>query len=423
MENYNITDYGAIPDGTAVCTKAIQRAIDLCENGGIVHIPKGDFVTGAIFLKSNMTLRVEGKLVGSGNIEDFPVMGYPYEGLDQLCYASLINTDGAPHANITIEGNGVIDANGKALFDAEMSDARIKRGRAVCIRNTDTLTIRDVEIRQSPAWCVHLIYCKNVLLDNIKVHTKYDENGNKYEMHNCDGIDIDACKTVKIVNSLIASQDDCISVKSGRNEEGRRVGIPSEDIVIEDCTFKSGFGVAMGSEMSGGVKDVFVRNCKFENTHSIASIKAIRGRGAYIRNIHYENCTLVNRSTEFSDTKYFRGALYVDGFYGAAEFDANAPAEINEGTPIVDGIYFKDIMIDTIAGNAIYLCGLPERPFKNIYLENVKAHGKYGMKVKNIKNLQKINVAVTSDRLISGNRNVMSRMKRLKGKTAGKRRK
>lgn len=96
----------------------------------------------------------------------------------------------------------------------------------------------------------------------------------------------------------------------------------------------------MGSEMSGGVKDVFVRNCNFENVFSIASIKAIRGRGAYIRNIHYENCSLVNRSTEYGDTRWFRGALYIDGFYGEEVFDADTPAEVNEGTPVVDGIYF-----------------------------------------------------------------------------------
>ena len=134
-------------------------------------------------------------------------------------------------------------------------------------------------------------------------HTKYDENGNKYGIFNGDGIDIDSCRNVKITSSLIASQDDCIAVKSGRNEFGRRAGIPSENITIEDCVFKSGFGVAIGSEMSGGVSNVFVRNCEFENTHSIASVKAPRGRGAYIKNIHYENCSLINHSTEHSDTK------------------------------------------------------------------------------------------------------------------------
>jgi len=397
MSVYNIIDYGAVPDSARICTKEIQRAIDLCEKGSTVYVPRGEFITGAIFLKSDITLRIDGKLMGSGEINDYPVMGYPYEGLDQLCYASLINTDGAPHRNITIEGSGEINANGRAIFDAELSDRKGKRGRALCIRNTDNVMIRGVKIRQSPAWCLHLIYCRNVLIENIEVHTKYDENGSKYEMHNCDGIDIDSCKNVKIINSLIASQDDCIAVKSGRNEEGRRVGIPSENIVIENCIFKSGFGVAMGSEMSGGVKDVFVRNCRFENVFSIASIKAIRGRGAYIKNIHYENCSLVNHDTEISDTRWFRGAIYIDGFYGDEVFDSDTPAEVDEGTPVVDGIFFRDITLETVGGNAVYMCGLPEMPFKNIYLENVKAHGKYGMKVKNIDNLQQVNVDITSD--------------------------
>ncbi len=404
MKILNIIDYGAATDGN-VCTDAIQRAIDLCDDGGTVYIPKGTFISGAIFLKSNMTLFLEegAKLMGSGNIKDYPVIGCPYEGIDQLCYASLICTDGAPHRNITIDGKGIIDANGVAVYNMEMSEKKGKRGRAVCIRNAENLTIKGITIRQSPAWCLHLVYCKNVTINNIEIHTKADENGNKYNICNCDGIDIDACQNVSITNSLIASQDDCIAIKSGKNEEGRRVGIPSEYITIENCVFKSGFGVAMGSEMSGGIKDVFVRNCTFENTHSIASIKAIRGRGAYIKNIHYESCSLVNRSTEYGDTQWFRGAIYADGFYGDVEFDADAPAEIDEGTPVVDGIYFKDISVDTVAGNAIYLCGLPEMPFKNIYLENVRAHGKYGMKVKNIDNLQLINVDVTSDEKLSLN--------------------
>ena len=242
-----------------------------------------------------------------------------------------------------------------------------------------------------------MIYCRNVYIHQIQIHTKYDEDGNKYGIHNGDGIDIDSCKNVRIADSLIASQDDCIAVKSGRDAEGRRVGIPSEYITIEDCVFKSGFGVAMGSEMSGGVKDVLVRRCTFENVFSIASIKAIRGRGAYIKNIYYENCSLVNHSTEYRDTKWFRGAIYVDGFYGHEKFDADTPAAVDEGTPVVDGIYLKDITVDTVAGNAVYLCGLPEMPFRNIYLENVTAHGRYGIKVKNIDNLQMINTEISGD--------------------------
>lgn len=401
MNNVVVTDFGAVGDGKTLCTNQIQKAIDLCSEGGRVIIPKGVFRSGAIYLKSNITLYLDegAKLLGSDNIEDFPVMGYPFEGYDQLCYASLINTDGAPCHDITIDGNGgVIDANGAVLFAKELAENKGKRGRICCIRNTKNLTIKNVVFRQSPSWGLHLIYCEKVLIDNIEVHTKFDEKGNRYEgIYNGDGIDIDSCKDVILKNSLVASQDDSIAIKSGRDAWGRRVGIPSENVLIENCTVKSGFGIAIGSEMAGGVKDVFVRGCKCENAYSLASVKAIRGRGNYIRNIHYENCTLVNNDTEFGDTQWFRGALYIDGFYGEAEFDADTPIAVDETTPVIEDIYFKNITVKTISGNAVYFYGLPERHYRNIHMENVRAHGKYGMKVKNIDNLEMVNVQVTSD--------------------------
>ncbi len=400
MRKYDITVYGAVADGKTICTNEIQRAIDACEKYGTVYIPSGTFVTGALYLKSNMTLYLEkgARLLGSSDVKDFPIMGYRYEGLDQLCYASLINTDGAPYENITIDGEGVIDANGKALFEEEFANvSTAKRGRTICIRNTDNLTIRGVTIRQSPAWCLHLVYCKNVIIEGISLHSKRDENGVLYGMHNCDGIDVDSCKHVIIRNSHIASQDDSVAVKSGRDTAGRRVGIPSENIVIESCTFTGGFGVAMGSEISGGVKDVFVRNCTFEDTFSIASVKTTHGRGAYIKNIHYENCSLVNRDTTIGVTKWFKGALYIDGYYGCDEFDSDTPVEVNEGTTVIEDIYFKNITLETVAGHAIYMCGYPELPFKNIRLENVRAHGEYGTFIKNIENIEMIDVEVTSD--------------------------
>ena len=157
MSIYNITDYGAVPNSGSLCTKAIQRAIDLCDSGGTVLVPAGTFITGALFLKSKMTLHLQkgAKLLASENTADFPIMGYPFEGTDQLCYASLINTDGAPHRDITIEGEGVINANGPALYSVELAENKGRRGRAVCIRNTENLTLRRVTIRQSPA-CVRI---------------------------------------------------------------------------------------------------------------------------------------------------------------------------------------------------------------------------------------------------------------------------
>ena len=397
MTTYNIVDFGAVDDGVTVCTNAIQRAIDLCDAGDMVLIPAGRFISGALFVKSNMTLYLEegAYLMASGDIRHFPLMGYPFEGTDQICYASLINTDGAPHENITIDGHGTIDAAGSVLYRAELDEARGKRGRAVCLRNTKGVTIRGVTIRHSPAWCLHLLYCRQVMVEGVSIFTKHDEAGNRYRLHNGDGMDIDSCRDVTVRNCHIASQDDCIAIKSGRNAEGRRAGIPSRDIVIENCTFGSGFGVAIGSEMSGGVENVTVKNCEFRNTFSIASIKAIRGRGGYVRNIRFEDCTHFNHSTEYGDTRWFRGAIYADGFYGDEEFDPDTPKPLSEETPTVEDIFFKNITTETIAGNAVYLCGLPERPFRRITLENVRAHGKFGVKSKNIEGLLLIQTFIT----------------------------
>ena len=397
MSVYNITAFGA--QSGELSTAAIQRAIDLCNNGGTVLIPKGNFISGAIFLKSNMTLRLEegACLTASQNTDDFPIMTYPFEGREHLCYASLINTDSAPHRNIIIEGKGTIDAGGSFLYRAELDENKGKRGRAVCIRNTAGLYISGVTIRNSPAWCLHILYSSNVNINDIKIHTKYAEDGTRYKLHNGDGIDIDSCSNVQIKDCLISSQDDCIAIKSGRNEDGRRVGIPSCDITIEDCKFTSGFGVAIGSEMSGGVENVAVKNCTFENTYSIASVKAIRGRGGYVKNISFENCTHFNHSQEYKDCEWFRGAIYIDGFYSHKEFDPDKKVPVDEGTPCVDGISLKNITSETIAGNAVFMCGLPEFPFKNIRLENVKAHGKFGMVKHNLENSEFINTEITSD--------------------------
>lgn len=400
----DVTEYGAAADGVSLCTNAIQRAIDLCPKGGTVYLPAGTFVSGALFLKSNMTLFLEegARLLGSDNAEDFPIVGGQFEGYNQLCHASLLNTEGAPHENITIAGKGVIDANGESLFQKEMAENKGRRGRAIFIRNTRNLTIKDCTIRQSPAWCLHLLYCSDVLLDGIQIHTKYDETGKRYaDIFNGDGIDIDACQNVKIVNSMIASQDDCIAIKSGRDVAGRRAGVPSENILIENCAFKYGFGVAMGSEMSGGINNVAVKNCTFEDTFSIASIKAVRGRGAYVKNVHYENCSMTNRDCETKASKWFRGAIYMDGFYGkeACEFDADALCEINEATPVVENILLENLTLDTAEGYAIYLCGLPEMPYKNVTLKNIRAKGPMGFFQKNMENLQLSNVEVNGLKL------------------------
>lgn len=391
-ESMDVRDFGAVGDGKTNDTLAIQAAIDNCPINGKVILKNGTFLSGAITLKSNMTLEIAAgaKLLGSPCASDYPVSVYRFEGIEQECYTSLINNDtsGGRAENIRITGNGTIDANGEKLFSEEMKEKAGKRGRAICIRETDGIYIKDVTVRQSPAWCVHTIYSNNVVLNNVKIFTKFDEEGRRYKgIYNGDGFDPDSCMDVTVIGCVIGSQDDCIAIKSGKDREGREIGIACEDILIRNCRFISGFGVAIGSEMSGCVRNVTVENCTFENTYSIASIKAPRGRGGMVENVLYRACTHYYNENEFTDCKWFRAAIYIDRFYGIDEFDPDVYKTFDEETGIFRNIVFEDIESKTAAGRAVYIVGLPESKIKGVTMRRLKASGSSGMVIKNAEDI------------------------------------
>jgi polygalacturonase len=399
-EVFDITTFGAVGDGKTMNTHAIQQAIDACKPGGVVRIPAGAFLSGAIFLKSEMTLHLDqgAVLMGSRDIQDYPLMKYRFEGLETMGYASLINTPAAKGArwqDITISGTGTINANGSILRKKELKEAAGKPGRAVCIRDTDGVYLQDITVRQSPAWCVHLIYCNGVSVNGVTINTRSDESGRKYPgIVNGDGLDPDSCRDVSIFDCNITTEDDCIALKSGRDAEGRAVGIPTENVRISDCHFKNGFGVAIGSEMSGGIRNVLVEDCDFQDTFSLASVKAIRGRGSAIENITYRDCAYSNKNPEVHDSRFSRGAIYVDQFYGDGKSSPAIAKPKDESTPLIRNVLFQNITLDTVGGNAIYLCGLPESPLENIRLENVHAIGLHGFVANNVRGLLRENVTV-----------------------------
>jgi polygalacturonase len=152
----------------------------------------------------------------------------------------------------------------------------------------------------------------------------------------------------------------------------------------------------MGSEMSGGLRNVLVEDCVFQDTFSLASVKAIRGRGSVIENITYRDCTYTNKSPEVRDSKYSRGALYVDQFYGDGKPDYGAAKPKDESTPVIRNVLFQNITLDTVGGNAIYLSGLAESPLENIRLENVRATGEHGFIANNVRGLVLDGVSVDS---------------------------
>ena len=255
---FNVTDYGAVGNGTTLCTKAIQKAVDACATagGGTVYIPAGKYLSGAIFLKSNVTLNVsEGAtLLASKNFEHFPPFkpGWRIQS-DDTRVSSLIT--GCDLENVAVTGRGTLNGQGRVWWDAFNKDKSSKDGeqkilshgrpRVINLYRCRDVLIEGVKIINSPSWTAHLVGCDNVVVDGISIV-------NPEEGPNTDGVNPESCRNVRISNCFIDTGDDCITLKSGRDEEGRLKARPTENVAITNCIMYKGHGaVVIGSEISG----------------------------------------------------------------------------------------------------------------------------------------------------------------------------
>lgn len=387
----DVRSMGAVGDGVQLNTRAIQRAIDACPAGGTVHIPKGEFLTGALTLKSDMALELADGAVlkGSANASDYPVSDWWFEGrAPGPCYASLLSTPASGVSNLVIRGKGVVDGNGSDLLVAEERvEKKGKRGRLLAIANSRNVRLEGVMFRHSPCWCLHLYGCDDVVIDGVTVRTLEDERGSRYRyIHNGDGIDLDSCRRVVVKGCRIFSQDDCIAVKSGRGEWGRRTARPSEDIEVFNTHFGSGLAMAVGSEMSGGVKRLHVHDCTFTNVRSIVNVKTCRGRGGVLEDMTFERLRGTTAGSGWRRRKAHNGALQVSFFY-YDESDVSVACPIDEGTPRISNVVFRDIECEDPYGWAICVLGLPEAPIEGLTFERVMARGLMGMRAVNLRNL------------------------------------
>ncbi|MGB8194143.1 MAG: glycoside hydrolase family 28 protein [Chitinophagaceae bacterium] len=302
---YNITDYGAKDDTAIKNTVAIQAAIDACTDGGTVYIPKGVFISGALFLKSNMTLYIEkgGVLKGSVAVEDYlPMILNRFEGWELKTYASLLNAgtlnrDGSYNVkNLRITGGGTISGGGRRLGDAMIkANGMRSRGRLICLLNCQNVSISGLTVTEPPSWTIHYIYSNNITCHNLTIITKGIRNG--------DGIDPDSSTDCYIFNCTFDTGDDCIAIKSGKNPEGFFVAKPTRNVRITNCDFIRGHGISIGSEMSGGVSDVLVQDCKAGALLHGMQIKGTKDRGGYVKNVTVTDCQLL-QITIFSAVNY-----------------------------------------------------------------------------------------------------------------------
>ncbi len=354
---FNILDFGAKDDTAFLNTKAIQSAIDACTEGGTVLIPKGTFRSGALWLKSNMTLFIaKGAILkGSVSTEDYlPMYLNRFEGWEMKTYASLINAGKLDRnevytvKNLRITGGGTIMGGGKQLGNAMIqANGMRSRGRLICLMNCQDVSMDNLAIKEPPCWTLHYIYCDNITLHNLDIHSN---------VRNGDGVDPDSSTDSYIFNCSFDTGDDCIAIKSGKNPEGFLVAKPTRNVRITDCEFKRGHGISIGSEMSGGVSDVLVQDCKAGNLLHGMQIKCTKDRGGYVRNVTVTDCEL-QKITVFTELNYNN--------------DGEAAPEV----PVFENFTFKNI---SLAGANVKEPVMNINGFKtaahhlrNLYFENI----------------------------------------------------
>ena len=284
-------DYGAAADGVTKDTVAIQAAITACTAGGKVHLRSGKtFLSGAIFLKSNMTLQIDGTLKGSTSAADYPTMPMRFEGIETTCYSALINvgntrnhTYGGQISNVSIRGSGTVNGGGSTLASNEGGGSM--RGRLIYIVNAFYVNLQGLTLTNPPAWTIHPLYSTQITIQGITANTTGISNG--------DGCDPDSSTYIYFFNDTFNTGDDCIAIKSGKNLEGYTINMPSSNIRVTNCIFNNGHGgVTIGSESSGSVNNVFAQDCVVNGNQIGLRMKTNADRGGTVEYITIKDWTM-----------------------------------------------------------------------------------------------------------------------------------
>jgi polygalacturonase len=415
-DTFNILKYGAKADGITLNTQSINNAITACstKGGGVVLIPGGLWLTGPIKLKSNVNLHVSraAMVQFTGDKSQYKIIEGNWEG--HAAYRNESPISGTNLTNIAITGEGIIDGNGElwrliakdrlteeewkrkvasggvvsengktwypsAAYAKAAKTPRagyIEQGSSVAaaeqykdyyrpnmlvLTNCKKVLLQNTTYQNSAAWCLHTLMCQDLTLQGVRVR-------NPWNAANGDGIDVESCKNVMIDNSTFDCGDDGICVKSGRDEEGRKRGMPTENMIVKNSVvYRAHGGFVIGSEMSGGARNIFVSDCTFIGTDIGLRFKTTRGRGGVVEKIYIKNIAMRDIMHE---------AILFDMYYmaknpGSMEniADEQLPP-VTEATP-----QFRDFYVSNVSCNGaergLLVRGLPEMSIKGIHLENL----------------------------------------------------
>ena len=439
----SVEKFGGVGDGITLNTNAFAKAMDAlaAKGGGTLIVPKGIWFTGPIVFRSNINMHLEkgAVILFSPDFNLYPIVETIFEGLDTRRCQSPIS--GRNLVNVAITGQGSINGYGEAwrpLKKNKVTASQWKKmiGAGGVVKNNDTwypsessfkgsqisdmnvprqnlteqewLEIKDflrpvmvsfiecknvylqgVLFENSPSWNLHPLMCENVILDGLFVRNPgYSQNG--------DGLDLESCRNSIIVNCTFDVGDDGICIKSGKDEPGRRRARPTENVIVDNCkVFQGHGGFVVGSEMSGGVRNISVKNCQFLGTDVGLRFKSTRGRGGVVENIYISDIYMFNIETEsFLFDLYYGGKSAVE----TLEDGDVTPTEekllpVTEETPVFRNIFVKNL-VSRNARRAMLFNGLPEMKINNIQIEDINITAQYGAELSNSKDIVFKNVHI-----------------------------
>ncbi|KAL9294351.1 putative glycoside hydrolase, family 28, pectin lyase/virulence factor [Arabidopsis thaliana] len=359
-----LTDFGAVGDGKTSNTKAFRNAISklsqmATDGGAQLVVPPGKWLTGSFNLTSHFTLFIQrgATILASQDESEWPVIaplpsyGKGRDGTGTGRFNSLIS--GTNLTDVVITGNnGTINGQGQYWWDKfKKKQFKITRPYLIEILFSKNIQISNITLIDSPSWNIHPVYCNNVIVKSVTVLAPVT-------VPNTDGINPDSCTNTLIEDCYIVSGDDCIAVKSGWDQYGIKFGMPTQQLSIRrlTCISSKSAGVALGSEMSGGIKDVRIEDVTLTNTESAIRIKTAAGRGAYVKDIYARRITM----------KTMKYVFWMSGNYGSHPDEGFDPKAL----PEITNINYRDMTAENVTMSAS-LDGIDKDPFTGICISNV----------------------------------------------------